>query len=138
MSTRDNVGNAVFRCVENANRIFNLLHERYDMNISPKEFCYWLQGFGELKQAEGKDNEGLTSKQWTVIQDHLALVFDKQTPDRNSEPVAKTEEVDNKPKDINEALLRRMINVVEEDEKKKNYDNPTHQPHFCHSLQPMC
>jgi hypothetical protein len=47
-----------------------------------EQFTYWLQGYFEL--TEDKD---LSEKQVEIIKDHLALVFDKQTPDRSETPV---------------------------------------------------
>ncbi len=41
-------------------------------------FTYWLQGFFEIS-----DSNKLTEKQVQIIKDHLALVFDKVTPDRS-------------------------------------------------------
>lgn len=43
--------------------------------MSPQDFVYWLQGFAELNEAPP------SKKQWQAIRDHLALVFDKRTPD---------------------------------------------------------
>lgn len=47
--------------------------------MTPESFVYWLQGFVELSESDAVPNE----KQWLVIKDHLKLVFDKKTPDRN-------------------------------------------------------
>jgi hypothetical protein len=49
--------------------------------MTPEQFVYWLQGFMEMA-----DPTTLTEKQTQQIKDHLALVFDKQTPDRNTLP----------------------------------------------------
>lgn len=46
--------------------------------MNAQEFTYWLQGWMEL---ENPDTVG--PKQTQVIKDHLALVFNKKTPDRN-------------------------------------------------------
>ncbi len=51
--------------------------------MNSENFAYWLQGYFELL---GKD-EPLTKEQVQIIKDHLALVFDKVTPDRKIEPV---------------------------------------------------
>ena len=40
-------------------------------------FCYWLQGYFELSESKM-----LSSRQVQIIKDHLALVFNKVTPDR--------------------------------------------------------
>lgn len=47
--------------------------------MTPEQFTYWLQGFMEVA-----DPNKLDEKQTQIIKDHLALVFDKQTPDRTS------------------------------------------------------
>lgn len=46
--------------------------------MNSESFTYWLQGFVELS-----DTDTISEKQWLVIKDHLKLVFDKKTPDRN-------------------------------------------------------
>lgn len=45
--------------------------------MTPQDFTYWLQGFVEIT-----DGQMPTEKQWKIVQDHLKLVFDKQTPNR--------------------------------------------------------
>jgi len=45
--------------------------------MTPEQFCYWLQGFNEIRDSE---KVGLTEKEWDIIKDHLKIVFDKQTP----------------------------------------------------------
>lgn len=47
--------------------------------MSPENFIYWLQGYFEIS-----GNKKLNESQVQVIKDHLKLVFDKQTPDRDS------------------------------------------------------
>ena len=46
--------------------------------MSPETFTYWLQGFVEIA-----NTDTISEKQWQIIKDHLKLVFDKKTPDRN-------------------------------------------------------
>lgn len=46
--------------------------------MTPERFTDWLQGFVEIQQSES-----ITDTQWLIIKDHLKLVFDKKTPDRN-------------------------------------------------------
>lgn len=43
--------------------------------MSPKEFCYWLQGYIELQP----ELTGLSDKQLLIVAEHLALVFRKVT-----------------------------------------------------------
>ncbi len=50
--------------------------------MNSTEFCYWLQGYLELRE----DDKPLTAKQVQIVKDHLALVFQKVTPDRDAEP----------------------------------------------------
>lgn len=47
--------------------------------MTPEQFCYWLQGYVEIYN----DNvvASPTYTEWKVIKDHLALVFEKKTPD---------------------------------------------------------
>lgn len=42
--------------------------------MTSEQFAYWLQGFAEIH------NGVPTEQEWKVIQDHLALVFKKVTP----------------------------------------------------------
>ncbi len=42
--------------------------------MTEQQFAYWLQGFAELNKAPP------TQEQWKSIKDHLALVFNKVTP----------------------------------------------------------
>jgi len=45
--------------------------------MTTEQFTYWLQGFMEVANPTTLD-----ATQTQIIKDHLALVFDKQTPDR--------------------------------------------------------
>lgn len=49
--------------------------------MSPENFAYWLQGFFELKKTVDH-REGFTPETVKVIEDHLQLVFKKETPVR--------------------------------------------------------
>lgn len=44
--------------------------------MTSEQFAYWLQGYAELS------DEPPTAEQWQAIRDHLALVFNKVTPQR--------------------------------------------------------
>ena len=46
--------------------------------MNESTFVYWLQGFVEIA-----NTDTISEKQWQIIKDHLKLVFDKKTPDRN-------------------------------------------------------
>lgn len=45
--------------------------------MTTEAFATWLQGFFELSDAKTLDE-----RQVSIVKDHLALVFDKVTPDR--------------------------------------------------------
>ena len=45
--------------------------------MTAEQFTYWLQGFMELTSMNH-----LNTTQFQIVKNHLALVFDKQTPDR--------------------------------------------------------
>jgi hypothetical protein len=45
----------------------------------PSEFVFWLWGYFEIS-----DSNNLSPQQVQIIRDHLALVFEKVTPDRNT------------------------------------------------------
>lgn len=49
--------------------------------MTPRDFCYWLQGFMELKQHEANGTHYLNREQIEEIKNHLDLVFKKDTPD---------------------------------------------------------
>jgi hypothetical protein len=49
--------------------------------ITPEQFCYWLQGVFEVAGPTS-----LNEDQVKIIREHLALVFDKQTPDHSVSP----------------------------------------------------
>lgn len=46
--------------------------------MSPESFTYWLQGYFEIS-----DSNNLSPQQVQIIRDHLALVFEKVTPDKS-------------------------------------------------------
>lgn len=48
--------------------------------MDSKDFTYWLQGFFEIS-----NEKTLNTKQVQIIKDHLALVFNKVTPDRTED-----------------------------------------------------
>lgn len=48
--------------------------------MKPESFVYWLQGFVELNP-----QAMLTLTQWQIVKDHLALVMQKETPDRQAD-----------------------------------------------------
>ncbi len=42
--------------------------------MTPKQFCYWLQGYFEL----GPEKTGLGREQVEIIKEHLAKVFNRE------------------------------------------------------------
>lgn len=44
--------------------------------MTAEQFAYWLQGYAELNATPP------SAEQWQSIRDHLALVFNKVTPQR--------------------------------------------------------
>lgn len=48
--------------------------------MTPEQFTYWLNGFFEIS-----DTDNLNDKQVRIIRDHLDLVFNKVTPNRQIE-----------------------------------------------------
>jgi hypothetical protein len=42
--------------------------------MNAEQFAYWLQGYAELTDGPP------SAEQWQMIQEHLALVFNKVTP----------------------------------------------------------
>lgn len=47
--------------------------------MTPEQFVYWLQGFMEIN-----DPVAIDSLETQIIKDHLAMVFEKKTPDRKN------------------------------------------------------
>jgi hypothetical protein len=52
--------------------------------MSPENFIYWLQGYFEIS-----GNKKLNESQVQIIKDHLKLVFDKQTSNRETPTTVK-------------------------------------------------
>ena len=48
--------------------------------MTSEQFCYWLQGYFELKQTIDH-REGATPETMKMIEDHLKTVFVKVTPE---------------------------------------------------------
>lgn len=57
--------------------------------MTPKEFCYWLQGYTELNPNSTPDDS-----QWKMIQEHLKLVFTKVTPELGEDTIDKQDLMD--------------------------------------------
>lgn len=64
--------------------------------LSPLAFCYWLMGHFELEDPD----KGLSPKQVVIIKDHLKLVFNKETPNREDLDLSENKAIHfNYPKD---------------------------------------
>jgi hypothetical protein len=50
--------------------------------MTPKDFCYWLQGYFELEGG----GSALDERKIEIIKDHLKLVFNKETSDVPTDP----------------------------------------------------
>ena len=50
--------------------------------MTPGQFTFWLQGFFEISGAQE-----ITKEQSQIIQDHLQLVFNKVTPNRERKKI---------------------------------------------------
>ena len=48
--------------------------------MTAEQFAYWLQGYMEMSNPSS-----LSVRETRIIKDHLALVFDKKTPEREEE-----------------------------------------------------
>ena len=81
--------------------------------MNSRDFCFWLQGYFELVET---NNSKLTKSQIQVIQDHLKLVFKKETPDRS---IAGKPSVKEKEKDNLDKSLKDLLDEYEKDRKNK-------------------
>lgn len=77
-----------------------------------EQFAIWLHGFLEISNAETIDKQ-----QTQIIKDHLALLFEKKTPDRSKKKEEKT--------DLQ--ILQEKIKEIEEKNRGKS-DPPPYAP----------
>jgi len=75
--------------------------------MSPESFTYWLNGYFEIS-----DSNNLSPQQVQIIRDHLALVFEKVTPDRNIASDKKTE--------VDLGEFRRVLNEGRKQPKEED------------------
>lgn len=54
-----------------------MIQTNLENKMTPEQFCYWLQGFNEIRD---KEQVGLSEKEWDIVRDHLQEVFKKVTP----------------------------------------------------------
>lgn len=78
-----------------------------------EQFAIWLHGFLEISNAETINKE-----QTQIIKDHLALLFEKKTPDRNKKKEEKT--------DLQ--ILEEKFRQIEEQNKDKFPPYPPFAP----------
>lgn len=50
------------------------------MSMTPRDFCYWLQGFFELSDIDGHGDLVLHQDDVKIIREHLDLVFQTTMP----------------------------------------------------------
>jgi len=86
--------------------------------MRPDQFANWLKGFIEIADRPN----AILPKQWTIIQDHLALVFTKVTPDRN------VEECKNKFLGVDLEEILEKINKEKNEPWKKGVQYPSILP----------
>ena len=77
-----------------------------------EQFAIWLHGFLEISNAEEINKE-----QTQIIKDHLALLFDKKTPDRS-----------NKKEEDSTAYLKKLVEEMEK-KKPKDTEYPKYPPY---------
>lgn len=70
--------------------------------MSPENFCYWLQGWFELSNAND-----ITIRQTEIIKDHLNLVFGKKTPIRKEPTYCSLNKLPNE-----EIVNGQMFNIL--------------------------
>ena len=70
-----------------------------------EQFAIWLHGFLEISNAESIDQN-----QTQIIKDHLALLFEKKTPDRSEKNKS----------DVSEELLALLFEKKTPDRSEKN------------------
>lgn len=92
-----------------------------ESRMTPENFCYWLQGRVEFS------DKCPTQEEWTLITEHLKLVFDKRTPPLAT-PVEKKPE---KLLETEENKQKTLLDFIEEYNKKCKKDvTPTYPPYI--------
>ncbi len=81
-----------------------------------ENFCYWLNGYLELLAAGGEHRAGLPKEQIACVRDHLALVFEKTTPDRSIDQKKMNkvdrEKMDKMMKSLDEMSVRQDLHTT--------------------------
>ena len=60
------------------------------MDMTPENFCYWLQGFLELRKNTNSAHDAMTLEQVEIVQEHLRLVFTKVTGNPSFDELTKS------------------------------------------------
>jgi hypothetical protein len=87
--------------------------------MESREFAYWLTGFFEISDAKKLDET-----QVQIIKDHLDLVFNKVTPDRNIEHHPQIENYDTLPFEFD--LMPKVYCST-----SSTFDSPFHNKKVC-------
>ena len=97
--------------------------------MTTEQFVYWLQGFMEVANPSVLDE-----KQTQIIKDHLALVFDKQTPDRSPGLFNPTIPVPSTPWPTTDPLILPKGPICEVSPYNQEEPNP-HERKFCSTAE---
>ena len=89
--------------------------------MTPENFVYWLQGYFELKRANGED---ISDPFLRTIEDHLKLVFEKETPDRTKSNEDLIKETPDRTKS-NEDLIKEFQEKIRERFPEKELPVPS-------------
>ena len=88
--------------------------------MTTEQFTYWLQGFFEISE-----DKTLSEKQVLIIKDHLALVFDKVTPDRSKDTTNKEKSI------LTDGLTQKKYDNKAFHAEVKNPWEDNNQPPIC-------
>lgn len=82
--------------------------------MTPEQFCYWIQGYSEIRDGEAYPP---SHEEWAIIQDHLQTVFKKETPAYN----------------INEIVLDKPLSPSDFlfDKTENIFVDPTYEQRTC-------
>ena len=92
--------------------------------MTPENFCFWLNGHFELQERDIP----ITPRQTKIIQEHLALVFDKVTPDHEKEDMGTTAKPTEFDIDDLEEVSKILDNTLKDWQKENNELNPWKWP----------
>jgi len=94
-------------------------------NMSYEQFAIWLHGFLEIS-----NTEEINKEQTQIIKDHLALIFDKKTPDRskniNNDGLA---DIQRKIKECKKEFPKEMTNTYPHYYPPIHISHPVYNPH---------